>query len=78
LAYQALDEETALKSYDFSSGALARCRAAGSADMAGAIARWRACGCDQPSLTVHGPRLEQSRTMELQDRPGRECLRACG
>ena len=38
-AYQALDSETALKSYDFTSGTLTRRREAGLADMTAMIAR---------------------------------------
>ncbi len=53
LSYQGMEQETALKSYDFSSGALDRRRAAGLADMARAIASWRACACDQPGLNLH-------------------------
>ena len=53
LSYQGMEQETALKSYDFSSGALGRRRAAGLADMGRAIASWRACACHRPGLSVH-------------------------
>jgi NTE family protein len=53
LSYAALEEETALKGFDFSAGSLQRRRAAGERDMQRQIAAFRAGARDAPGLTVH-------------------------
>jgi NTE family protein len=52
-AYQALDSETALKSYDFTAGSLTRRRAAGLADMTAMIAKFRAAPANTLGLAIH-------------------------
>lgn len=53
LAYEALEEETPLKGYDFSARSLARRWQAGAADMAAQLAVWRGLRGDRPGLAVH-------------------------
>ena len=51
-AYHALEEETAIKGFDFSSGSVERRRTAGLRDMQQLLRAWRAGGQTQPGLSV--------------------------
>ncbi len=53
LTYEALEEETPLKGFDFSTRSLARRWRAGHADMEAQIAVWRGLRGDRPGLAVH-------------------------
>ena len=55
LAYEALEEETPLKGFDFSIRSLARRWDAGARDMRAQIAVWRAFSGEEPGLTIHPP-----------------------
>jgi NTE family protein len=55
LAYEALQDETPLKAFDFSSHSLVRRWDAGMRDMQAQLAIWRALSHDTPGLTIHPP-----------------------